>query len=164
MIAGGFTIANGAIVENAIGGNGGDFIVGNGVANQLNGGDGNDTLRGGGGIDLLFGEAGADIFDFDAKADAPKGINLDVIGDFSGSGGDGDQIDSSTIDAKSTIKHNQTFKFIGTAKFHHKAGELHYADNGGSLLVEGDINGDGKADFRVEVHGVGTLLAGDFVL
>jgi len=30
--------------------------------------------------------------------------------------------------------------------------------------VEGDINGDGKADFRVEVHGVGTLLAGDFVL
>jgi serralysin len=164
VIAGGFTIANGAVIENAIGGNGGDFIIGNGVANQLNGGDGNDTLRGGGGIDLLFGEAGADIFDFDAKADAPKGINLDVIGDFSGSGGDGDRIDLSTIDAKSTIKHNQTFKFIGTAKFHHKAGELHYVDNGGSRLVEGDINGDGKADFRVEVHGVGTLLAGDFVL
>src|SRR6185312_9199240 len=105
VIAGGFTIANGAVIENAIGGNGGDFIIGNGVANELHGGGGGDTLRGGGGADLLFGEAGADIFDFDAKTDAPKGTVLDVIEDFSGSGGDGDQIDLSSIDAKSTIKH-----------------------------------------------------------
>jgi len=30
--------------------------------------------------------------------------------------------------------------------------------------VEGDINGDGKADFQIEVHGAGKLVADDFIL
>jgi hypothetical protein len=34
----------------------------------------------------------------------------------------------------------------------------------GFITVEGDTNGDGKADFQIEVHGAGKLLAGDFVL
>jgi hypothetical protein len=31
-------------------------------------------------------------------------------------------------------------------------------------LVQGDVNGDGKADFSIKVIGTGTLLATDFLL
>ena len=50
-IAGGFTIANGAIIENAIGGSGADSLIGNAARNQLKGNAGNDTIDGGAGTD-----------------------------------------------------------------------------------------------------------------
>ncbi len=43
-ILGGFTIANGAVIENATGGNGDDFITGNSANNTLAGGAGFDTV------------------------------------------------------------------------------------------------------------------------
>ena len=48
------------IIENAIGGNGPDTIIGNDVANSLLGGAGNDRLDGGAGNDILNGGAGND--------------------------------------------------------------------------------------------------------
>ncbi|MBC7158352.1 MAG: M10 family metallopeptidase C-terminal domain-containing protein, partial [Rhodobacteraceae bacterium] len=60
-VVGGFTIANGVLIENARGGNGDDVIVGNDIANTLWGGDGDDTLDGGHGNDELRGDAGNDI-------------------------------------------------------------------------------------------------------
>ena len=60
-IHGGFTIANGVTIENAIGGLGHDQIVGNQADNRLDGGLGNDTLFGGGGNDILIGGAGVDV-------------------------------------------------------------------------------------------------------
>ena len=59
-IYGGFTIANGAVIENATGGGGNDTITGNGVANSLFGGAGNDVMHGGNNVDRLFGQTGAD--------------------------------------------------------------------------------------------------------
>lgn len=50
-IAGGFTIANGAIIENAIGGSGADSLIGNLAKNQLKGNAGNDSVDGGAGTD-----------------------------------------------------------------------------------------------------------------
>ena len=50
-IHGGFTIAAGAIIENAIGGSGADTITGNGAANRLEGRGGADTINGGDGLD-----------------------------------------------------------------------------------------------------------------
>jgi serralysin len=50
-IAGGFTIANGVVIENAIGGSGRDRLVGNSAANTLDGGAGNDTMLGAAGND-----------------------------------------------------------------------------------------------------------------
>jgi serralysin len=44
-IAGGVTIANKVVIENAIGGSGNDTLVGNAAANNLNGGLGNDTYH-----------------------------------------------------------------------------------------------------------------------
>ena len=54
------TIARGTIIENAIGGDGGDSLTGNAAANQLSGMRGNDTLNGGDGDDVLDGGAGND--------------------------------------------------------------------------------------------------------
>ncbi|MFZ2028941.1 MAG: M10 family metallopeptidase C-terminal domain-containing protein, partial [Vitreimonas sp.] len=62
-VAGGYTIANGAVIENAIGGSGDDTLVGNDVANVLMGNGGADTLIGGAGNDTLDGGAGVDKMD-----------------------------------------------------------------------------------------------------
>jgi len=43
-VLGGFTIANGVVIENATGGNGNDTLIGNSANNNLNGGAGWDTL------------------------------------------------------------------------------------------------------------------------
>jgi serralysin len=59
----GFFIANGVVVENAIGGELQDFITGNEVANVLTGNGGDDSIRGGDGNDTLIGGAGSDTLD-----------------------------------------------------------------------------------------------------
>ncbi len=48
---GGFTIANGVVIEDAIGGNEIDILTGNAIDNVLRGNGGNDTLNGGAGTD-----------------------------------------------------------------------------------------------------------------
>ncbi|HRL75443.1 MAG TPA: M10 family metallopeptidase [Candidatus Accumulibacter phosphatis] len=53
-------IAFGVLIENAIGGSGGDVLIGNSAANLLEARDGNDTLDGGSGNDTLNGGTGAD--------------------------------------------------------------------------------------------------------
>lgn len=59
-ILGGFTIAEGVVIENARGGGGDDVIRGNDAANTLKGGAGDDRLLGAGGRDTLLGQPGAD--------------------------------------------------------------------------------------------------------
>ncbi|PUB14845.1 M10 family metallopeptidase [Yoonia sediminilitoris] len=59
-ITGGFTIANGVTIENAVGGIGDDRLIGNSAANTLSGGAGDDDLRGGAGNDTLNGGADND--------------------------------------------------------------------------------------------------------
>ncbi len=59
-IRGGYTIANGVVIENALGGSGNDRIIGNSAANLLRGGAGNDSLVGNSGNDTLMGDRGAD--------------------------------------------------------------------------------------------------------
>jgi Ca2+-binding RTX toxin-like protein len=69
-IRGGFTIANNAIIENAIGGKGNDKIVGNDIVNALTGGLGNDSLDGGLAADLLTGGGGNDVYVVDDSGDS----------------------------------------------------------------------------------------------
>lgn len=73
----GYVIANGVVIENATGGTSGDSLVGNAVANVLDGGQGDDTLVGGAGTDTLIGGAGADGA---AYADDPAGVVVDLGG------------------------------------------------------------------------------------
>lgn len=68
-IFGGFTIANGVVIENARGGSGNDKLFGNAVANTLLGNAGTDLLQGGAGNDRLEGGAGDDWLDGGAGQD-----------------------------------------------------------------------------------------------
>jgi len=58
---GGYTIAQGAQIEAARGGGGDDLIIGNQLANLLQGNGGQDDLFGGWGADTLDGGAGDDV-------------------------------------------------------------------------------------------------------
>ncbi len=60
-VYGGFTIANGVTIENAIAGSGNDIVIGNQANNRLKGGGGQDTLNGNQGDDDLIGMAGRDV-------------------------------------------------------------------------------------------------------
>ena len=163
------------------GGANNDFLFGGADTDVLDGGLGDDTLEGGTGDDILLGNAGADLlvggtgrdfltggadpdyFVFHSKGVTGKtAATRDVITDFAPGV---DDIGVSFIDAIMGKGGNQKFKFIGKQDFHDKAGELHYKFVGASTtIVEGDVNGDGKADFQIELAGHLVLSAGDFVL
>ncbi|MBX3575903.1 MAG: calcium-binding protein [Rhizobiaceae bacterium] len=154
------------------GGAGNDRITGSIFADTLYGGAGADALLGGRGADLLIGGAGADTLHGGAGRDRfvflkPQDSTVaasgrDTILDFSRA--DRDRIDLSAIDASSKIAKDQRFAFIGTSAFSGKDGELRYHKQGGSTLVQGDINGDGVADFAIRIVGNINLKAADFIL
>ena len=60
-IQGGLLIANGAVIENVIGGSGSDTITGNDADNTIDGGQGADRIEGGVGKDTLRGGDGNDV-------------------------------------------------------------------------------------------------------
>jgi len=60
-IFGGFTIANGVVIENAFGGSGNDTIQGNAANNVIVAGGGDDTIYGDAGFDWLYGGDGNDL-------------------------------------------------------------------------------------------------------
>jgi serralysin len=62
-ITGGYTIANGVVIENAFGGEGDDTLTGNAFANVIDGSDGDDIASGLQGDDLLIGGEGNDELD-----------------------------------------------------------------------------------------------------
>lgn len=59
-VYGGFTIAKGTNIENAIGGNKGDIIIGNNGRNVIRGNGGNDIIYTGKGKDVVYGGSGND--------------------------------------------------------------------------------------------------------
>jgi len=67
------SIAYGVTIENAIGGSGGDTIIGNEASNQLDGGSGNDTLYGEAGNDTVQGGTGNDQLDGGSGSDMLDG-------------------------------------------------------------------------------------------
>jgi Ca2+-binding RTX toxin-like protein len=161
--------------ENASGGNAGDILYGSAAANILAGffgGDnllgfgGNDTLYGGAGADglaggsgkdILFGNEDGDYFQFfSIKDSGMTAATRDVIMDFEQGS---DFIDVSILDALRGVGGT----FIGVQNFHKLAGEYRQSDSGTNTIVSGDINGDGKADFSIELKGHFVLQSGDFV-
>lgn len=69
-IFGGFTIANGVVIERAYGGSGNDRLTGNSANNVLLGNAGNDIIAGGQGDDLIGGGTGNDILNAGANGEA----------------------------------------------------------------------------------------------
>lgn len=168
----GIIAVDGSAFNDSLTGNSGDnWVIGkaghdrlHGLAgkDRVDGGAGNDFIQGGGGRDSLIGGAGSDRFDFNATSESTAtATGRDTIYDFNRAS---DVIDLSTIDASSRSSGNQAFKWIGTAGFHKQAGELHFVRSGTSVLVEGDVNGDGRADMQIHVASLSALTSADFYL
>ena len=157
-IYGGFTIAHGVTIENARSGAGNDVLTGNDAANQLEGGAGDDILSGGGGDDRLVGGAGRDRLDGGAGSDlflfgagdSAVGPLRDLIEGFEQGS---DRIDLGGVGGA---------RFIGGALFSGEAGQIRAVATTGSTIVEVDKNGDGIADFQLELDSAVTLQLGDF--
>lgn len=144
-----------------------NIITGSAVNNELDGKAGNDTLKGQGGDDQLTGGLGADTltggpgndsFVYRALTDStPDASGRDLITDFT----TGDHMDLTALEASV----GESFHFVGTAGFSHTAGEIRYqVTSNGHTVVSLDSNGDGVADFAIQLTGSHTLTAADFTL
>jgi Ca2+-binding RTX toxin-like protein len=134
------TLAGGAGSIDGTGNSAANFIIGNGGANRITGGGGADTLSGG---------PGADTFVYGAASDSTLAAR-DTITDFTQNS---DQLDLSGMGQ---------FRWLGASAFDNQANALHYAISGGVTTVSADINGDGTADFAVDLQGTLTLASSDF--
>lgn len=123
---------------------GDDSLAGGDGNDVLHGGEGDDLLAGQAGADTLFGGDGADVFLFRDISDSPADPTArDQIADLDA----GDRIDLSRIDAIVATADDDAFVFVGAQAFSGTAGELSFI---GTLLA-GDIDGDGLADFAIEI-------------
>jgi hypothetical protein len=159
--------------EEVTGSSDGDWIYGNAAVNSLSGENGNDVLagyagndrlHGGAGVDSLFGGAGSDElyggidqdnFMYTAAADSLVGLGKrDVIQDFT----DGTDQIRIYFDGNTKVAGIQGFDYLnqnlgGTANtnFTGQAGQLRTIWTLDGYLIEGDVNGDAKPDFQIEV-------------
>jgi hypothetical protein len=134
-------------------------LFGGAGEDALTGGAGDDMLYGGGDADSLTGGRGADTFRYQGTTDSMIG-GIDIILDFLPGV---DKIDLGRIDAKNgTVDVDDAFTFIGSSAFSADGagGELRAVQIGSNFWqVEGDVNGDGRADLIIQV-----FLASDQVL
>lgn len=148
-------LAGGAGKDFLYGDDGNDTLDGGIENDNLYGGGGNDRIIGGLGIDGLNGGTGNDTFVFTGLNQSST-VNPDHIYDFA----KGDVVDISSIDANPGVAGDQAF--VMKTAFTHHAGEavLSYAAATGfsSLLL--DANGDGVADFRLDINGHPEVNAG----
>jgi Ca2+-binding RTX toxin-like protein len=164
------TLKGGSAADTFNGGAGNDKLYGQSGNDTLIGGTGDDTLTGGTGRDVMTGSSGADDFDFNSITEMGKAASTrDRITDFTRSS---DDIDLSTIDANGSAAGNAAFKFIAAkgAAFTGVKGQLKWSQINAAgtandkTIIEGDINGDGRPDFQIELAGLKTLTSGDFIL
>jgi serralysin len=156
--------------NDTLGGLRGNDTLDGGIGNDvLDGGADIDILRGGLGRDVVTGGTARDIFDFNALAETGRtATTRDVIRDFVHLT---DDIDLSTIDANGSAA-GHAFKFLAAkgAAFTGVEGQLHWSQSNPAgtandkTIVEGYINGDRRADFQIELTGLLTLTAVDFIL
>jgi VCBS repeat-containing protein len=122
-----------SLIENAIGGAGGDFLIANQAANRLTGNAGGDTFRWVSSTDAGIGALADTVTDFDAANDL---INL------------------TSIDARPGTPGDDAFTFIGTNAFSGASGELRYEVIGGDAHIFADLNGDRIGDMEIILDNV----------
>jgi serralysin len=133
--------------------------IGTGVDDEISGTTGANRLTGGGGADFLQGLGGADVFVYTDAGDGAifDGV-VDLIADFSRA--EGDRIDLDAVDADANRRGNQDFTFSANSTFSGRAGEMIFAEG----LVLADRNGDAEVDFAIDMNGLASMTAGDFLL
>jgi Ca2+-binding RTX toxin-like protein len=153
-------IKGGSGADTLLGRDGDDTLGGGGGDDLLVGGEGDDVLSGEWGRDVLIGGGGVDTFRFGGWSTG-TGADADRIEDFvSGE----DRIDLSGMDADLWAQGDQAFVFIGGAAFSGTAGELRYGFDGTDTRIQGDLDGDGVADFEILLTGSPIPLVSDFFL
>lgn len=159
---GDFTLADNVEALRAYGAGGGAGLrlSGNAGANTIVGGSGADRIFGDGDIDLLFGGGGADMFVYTNVAESGR-KSYDRIGDFASGV---DLIDLSGVQAVLGADTDRDFAWIGSTAFSRTSGELRSYILGEDTLIEGDVSGDGRADFRIALTGEFNLSDADFIL
>ncbi len=154
------TVIGGAAGDRLGGGGGGDRLLGDDGADSLHGRDGDDTLdggsgddrlsggpgddrlTGGAGRDVLTGGAGADVFVF-AAADRGTG-KPDLIRDFEPG------LDRLDLSVPGLVAVS-----IGRAVFSGNPGEVRQSADQSRVLL--DLDGDARADLRIELVGPAAL-------
>jgi Ca2+-binding RTX toxin-like protein len=156
-----------------------DKIIGNNKGDTLFGFDGNDTLIGGKGRDTLDGDSGrdkltggaakdtltgggsSDTFIYTKISDSNEETGIDVIVDFQSGQ---DIIDLHKIDADPLTGTDDAF-FLGGSTFTNSVGELIQAVfKDGRVHLQGDIDGNGFADFDIAFLGkLAPFTIDDFV-
>jgi hypothetical protein len=143
-----------------------NILVGNDGNNAINAGSGADVVTGGLGKDTIntgIGDGAADVIVYNSVAESLIG-NADLIIGFEDPR---DRIDLSGIAIDTAFGPDQ-FVFVGTGAF--TAGsagfaeaEIRYQVTGGLTSIFGDTNGDGVADFQIDLQGTHSLTVTDFI-
>ena len=173
-VDGGFTIANGVVLENAAGGDGDDRLVGNEGANRLRGGAGADLFRGRGGGDRL--DAGDDNArdHFVYRRVVDSGVDraeADRISAFDARNSrretTWDQIALSALDGDPDARGDQPLRFVqafSTPGPGQPPGQVRAERHGENIHVLIDLDGDAAADMRLILVDTARLGADDFLL
>ncbi len=155
-----------------------DKITGGKKADVIWGLAGNDTIVGGAGNDTMIGHLGKDIYTGGSGKDkfvfwtnigiSQTKANRDVITDFKPGT---DKIDLSKLDADIGTDGDDAFKLYAVGEhdyetFDGTAGRLiwYHSDNRKYALIQGDMDGDMKTDFTLELKGDFTIATSDFIL
>lgn len=143
-----------------IGGDGGnDWLWGRNGNDDIEGGTGDDVLAGGKGADILNGGSGRDTFVFlKSEIGTTRTGEHDRIGDFHPGI---DKIDVSALFSDVPFNGIQKGALSGTSA---DAYEIGFVYENGRTWVEGDITGDGKADFTIELANKQSLMASDLIV
>jgi Ca2+-binding RTX toxin-like protein len=132
------------------GGTGNDLVVAGAGSNTIYLGAGDDRGIGGFGRDVFIGGPGADTFQFNSAGQIGIGAARSVIADFAAGE---DHIDLSVMNTQFNSAGGLTGG--GTSSFFYFAA--------GGLLI-GDQDGNGAADWVLELSGAPTITADDFIL
>lgn len=164
-------IGNG-VANNVQGLPGNDTIAGGNGNDSLDGGDGDDVLVGGGGddtvqgrsdADIVSGGTGADSFAFFGTGDSDGITATDRITDFVLGQ---DLIDLSLVDADAAAGLDQAFIFVGSAAFSGVAGEVRAVTDAvtQTTRIEVALAGSTLFSMAIVLDGEMVLGAADFVL
>ncbi|MDU9003221.1 M10 family metallopeptidase [Sedimentitalea todarodis] len=140
--------------DKLLGSAGHDRLFGRTGDDDLKGGLGNDLIAGGKGKDRLAGNHGNDQFLFKDFSDSTVGDGADLIRDFEQGF---DRIDLSPLGGP-------PLAFEGTGTFKTGIGSVIYSHDADETRVLADVDGDGVADFQIDLIGLIDLTEADFIL